>query len=112
MIELTDVVIAVYTDPEKRTRRVMLRDGIDENKWAVGLKLQKEWEEMKQVADYVVDNSISLEFTKSQLKQILLAWRRKKQNEKVANRNCTHDAINICLGRVWARNKARTRQNF
>ncbi len=78
MIELTDVVIAVYTDLEERVRRVMLRDGIDKNQVGRRLKLQKEWEEMKQVSDYVVDNSISLESTKNQLKQILLAMEEEK----------------------------------
>ena len=68
----TDIVIAVYADVEARTRRVMIRDGIDKRQIHHRLKLQKDWEEMKEVADYIIDNSISLETTKKQLEQILL----------------------------------------
>ena len=72
LIEMTDIVIAVYADVEARTRRVMIRDGIDKRQIHHRLKLQKDWEEMKEVADYIIDNSISLETTKKQLEQILL----------------------------------------
>lgn len=73
LIQLTDVVIAVYAESIERTKRVMKRDGIDEVQMMHRLKAQKEWTEMASVADYVIDNSISLESTKIQIEQILIA---------------------------------------
>lgn len=73
LIQLTDVVIAVYAEVSERTKRVMMRDGIDETQMIRRLKAQKEWEEIERVADYIIDNSISLEATKMQIQQILIA---------------------------------------
>lgn len=73
LIELTDKVIAVYAEAGERTRRVMQRDGIGESQIKHRLKAQKQWSEIASRADYIIDNSISLEATKKQIKQILIA---------------------------------------
>lgn len=73
LIDLTDSVIAVYAEREERTRRVFKRDGIDEEQIKHRLKAQKEWSEIAGIADYIIDNSISLEATKVQIEQILIA---------------------------------------
>lgn len=73
LIDLTDRVVAVYAEREERTRRVIKRDGIDEDQIKHRLKAQKEWSEIASIADYIIDNSISLEATKIQIEQILIA---------------------------------------
>ena len=71
-------MIAVYAEVSERTKRVMMRDGIDETQMIRRLKAQKEWEEIERVADYIIDNSISLEATKMQIQQILIALEEEK----------------------------------
>lgn len=67
LVDLTDVVLAVYTDPEIRLKRVVMREGLDEAQIIQRFKAQKEWEELRRAADYVIDNSVSLEHTKEQI---------------------------------------------
>lgn len=73
LIHLTDKVIAVYAEVGERTKRVIKRDGIDEAQIKHRLQAQKDWSEIARVADYIIDNSISLEATKTQIEQILMA---------------------------------------
>lgn len=71
LVDLTDLVIAVYAAPDVRVKRVMQREGLSEAQIIKRFKAQKEWEELKAAADYVIDNSISLEDTKKQIRCIL-----------------------------------------
>ena len=71
LVDLTDVVIAVYANKDVRLKRVMARESLDEKHILKRFKAQKEWEEIKVVADYVIDNGISLESTTTQIKQLL-----------------------------------------
>lgn len=71
LVDLTDMVVAVYADPDIRLKRVVAREGLDEKQIIKRFKAQKEWEELKAAADYVIDNSVSLEETKNQIKQFL-----------------------------------------
>ena len=71
LINLVDTVIAVYASEETRIQRVMQRENISSEAVINRIKAQKQWEEFQQIADFIVDNSISLEHTKMQLKEIL-----------------------------------------
>ena len=71
LVDLTDVVVAVYADKDVRLKRVIAREGLDEKHILKRFKAQKEWEELKAAADYVIDNGISLESTTAQIKQLL-----------------------------------------
>lgn len=71
LVDLTDFVVAVYADPDMRLKRVMAREGLEPEQILKRFKAQKEWEELKAAADYVIDNSVSLENTKEQIKTFL-----------------------------------------
>ena len=71
LVELTDIVVAVYADEDTRLKRVMVRENLDETDILKRFKAQKKWEDLKAAADYVIDNSISLEETTRQIKQLL-----------------------------------------
>lgn len=71
LIDLTDVVIAVYADVDLRIKRVIERENLDSEHILKRIKAQKQWEELKAVADYVIDNSHSLEITRAQVQQVL-----------------------------------------
>lgn len=71
LIELVDTVIAVYADENIRVQRVMAREGIIDTAVRDRIKVQKQWESFEEAADFVVDNSISLDYTKQQLEEIL-----------------------------------------
>ena len=71
LVDLTDLVVAVYADVDMRLNRVMIREGLDATQILKRFKAQKEWEELKCAADYVIDNSVSLEETKEQIKVFL-----------------------------------------
>ena len=66
-----DVVWVVYSDPEVRAQRVMARDGITYELAKARIANQKSWEEYKQAADAVIDNSKDLAYLESQLAEIL-----------------------------------------
>lgn len=71
LVDLTDMVIAVYADKDARLKRVKARENLDEKHILKRFKAQKEWEELKAAADYVIDNGISLEATTMQIKKLL-----------------------------------------
>ncbi len=71
LVDLTDVVIAVYADRNLRVNRVMVREGVEHDHVLKRMAAQKEWEEMKEAASYIIDNSFSLETTKEQIRQLL-----------------------------------------
>lgn len=71
LVDLTDLVVAVYADPDIRLQRVISREGLEREHILKRFKAQKEWEELKAAADYVIDNSVSLEQTKRQIKTFL-----------------------------------------
>lgn len=71
LVDLTDVVIAVYADQNLRLKRIVARENLDEAHILKRFNAQKEWEELKAAADYIIDNGISLESTMTQIKQLL-----------------------------------------
>lgn len=70
LVDLTDIVVAIYAEPSIRVQRVVEREGLPEEQILERFKAQKEWEEIKASADYVIDNSVSLEETKEQIKAL------------------------------------------
>lgn len=66
-----DLVWVVYAEPEVRAQRVMARDGITYELAKARIANQKSWEEYKQAADAVIDNSKDLEHLEGQLVEIL-----------------------------------------
>lgn len=66
-----DLVWVVYADPEVRAKRVMDRDSITYDLAKARIANQKSWEEYKQAADVVIDNSKDLPFLEAQLEEML-----------------------------------------
>lgn len=71
LVSLTDCVIAVYADTESRLKRIVKREGLTEEHILKRFKAQKEWKELEASADYIIDNSISLDYTREQIDRIL-----------------------------------------
>ena len=69
--KVCDLVWVVYAEPEVRAQRVMARDGITYELAKARIANQKSWEEYKQAADAVIDNSKDLEHLEGQLAEIL-----------------------------------------
>lgn len=72
LVDLTDAVIAVYADRDLRMNRVLKRENLERDHILKRMAAQKEWEELKVAADYIIDNSFSLEITKAQIQQLLI----------------------------------------
>jgi len=70
--KLYDAVMVVYVPPEMQLKRLMEREGLTEEESSMRIKLQMDIEEKKRLANYVIDNSGSLEDTHRQVGQF---WR-------------------------------------
>ena len=66
-----DAVWVVYADPEVRAKRVMARDGVSYELAKARIANQKSWEEYKEAASVVIDNSKDLAHLQGQLDEIL-----------------------------------------
>ena len=71
LVDLTDHVVAIYADDQTRLLRVKERNGWDDQHILERFEKQKAWHEMEAAADFVIDNSISLENTKAQIEALL-----------------------------------------
>ena len=60
-----------YADPEVRAKRVMARDGVSYDLAKARIANQKSWEEYKESASVVIDNSKELAHLQGQLDEIL-----------------------------------------
>lgn len=69
--QVCDWVWVVYADPEVRAQRVMARDGVTYELAKARIANQKSWEEYKQSADIVIDNSKDLAYLQGQLSELL-----------------------------------------
>lgn len=70
LVDLTDVVVAIYAKKEIRLERVRLRDGLEDKQILERFARQKKWQEIEAAADFVIDNGISIENTKAQIKAL------------------------------------------
>lgn len=71
LTRFTDLIVAVYADIEGRIQRIIKREGLPTEHILQRFKAQKEWKELESVADYIIDNDISLDYTREQIKNIL-----------------------------------------
>jgi len=69
--KVCDVVWVVYAEPEVRARRVMERDGVTYELAKARIANQKSWEEYRQAADAVIDNSKDIAHLQAQLSALL-----------------------------------------
>lgn len=69
--KICDAVWVVYADPALQAQRVMARDGITYEQAKARIANQKSWEEYKQAADVIIDNSKDLDYLQKQLSEIL-----------------------------------------
>ncbi|MBN1652446.1 MAG: dephospho-CoA kinase [Deltaproteobacteria bacterium] len=71
-----DKLILVYVAQEEQLRRLMKRDGISKPRAQRILAAQLSIEDKRRYADYVIDNSLSLEHTQKQVERL---WRQLTQ---------------------------------
>ena len=72
LVSLTDKVIAVYADDEVRINRIISRQRLTRDQVQERFKVQKKWEEFKSIAHEVIDTSSGLEYTKEQIKDLIV----------------------------------------
>lgn len=70
-------IIVVYLDPKKQINRLMKRNNLTREDALKRIKTQIPIEEKVKMADYIIDNSNSLEYTK---KQVLHLWEELNKN--------------------------------
>lgn len=77
----TKPIIVAWVDPETQLRRLMARDGISEEEARNKIEAQTSLDWKKTKADIVIDNSGSIEDTKTQFQKVLkqvtasLSWK-------------------------------------
>ena len=69
--KVCDMVWVGYADPEVRAQRVMERDGVTYELAKARIANQKSWEEYRQAADAVIDNSRDIAHLQAQLSALL-----------------------------------------
>jgi len=65
-----DAVMVVYVDEATQLQRLLERDGIDKNLALKIIKSQMSQEEKLKYADFIIDNSRDLEFTKLEVERV------------------------------------------
>lgn len=68
---ICDEVWVVFADNETRLRRIMERDGINEETAAARIASQKSWEEYRNAADRIIDNSSDIFSVEKQLSRLI-----------------------------------------
>ncbi len=68
--KLFDCVIVVYTMPEIQIKRLMERDGIDEDEAKKKIAMQLSIEKKRELADVVIDNSDGIDHTERQVEEV------------------------------------------
>jgi len=69
--KVCDLVWVVYAEPEVRAQRVMARDGITYELAKARIANQKSWEEYRNAASAVIDNSKDLAHLEGQLAELI-----------------------------------------
>ncbi len=70
-LNLVNYIILVYTDPDIVINRLKLRDAISEGEALSRIQTQMPFEEKKKYADFIINNSRDIEYTRNQLSIIL-----------------------------------------
>jgi dephospho-CoA kinase len=72
LTKLTDKIIAVYATDEIRLNRIIERQGLSKEQVLQRFKAQKKWEEFKSIAHEIIDTSVSVEYTKEQINDLIV----------------------------------------
>lgn len=70
-MDIVDVVILVYTDEATQLKRLMKRDNLCETEAIQRMKSQLSFDEKRKYANFVIDNSRDIEFTRFQLSNVI-----------------------------------------
>jgi dephospho-CoA kinase len=70
-VELVDYIILIYASSDILLRRLMNRDKISEGEAVSRINKQMSFEEKEKYADFIIDNSKDIEYTRNQLSIIL-----------------------------------------
>ena len=71
LIPLTDYVIAVYADEALRIERLIKRDNFTKEQVLERINKQKKWEELEEVADFIIPNNLTRQHTKEEIEKML-----------------------------------------
>lgn len=74
LVKLTSLVIGVYAKEEVRIERIMKRENFSHEQALSRIRVQKKWEELEKVAQEIIDNSSSYEYTKEQIEKMIASW--------------------------------------
>ncbi len=80
--DMFDYTVVVYTDKDTEIRRLMNRDKISQEEAIKKISMQMSIEDKAKMADFVIDNSKDLDYTKKQV-EVLLKNIKQKHNERV-----------------------------
>jgi dephospho-CoA kinase len=69
--DIVDVLILVYINKDIQIKRLMERNLIGYEEAISRINSQMPFEEKKKYADYIIDNSYDVEYTKNQLNKIM-----------------------------------------
>jgi len=78
---LVDAIVLVYASENIQLDRLMQRDGLNEAEARARIAAQMPIEEKKNLADYIVDNSQSIDYTKEQVQHLWQTLRLKAAEE-------------------------------
>lgn len=82
---LYDGIILVYTPEKLALRRAVARTGLSEAEVAARLAKQISIEKKREMADYIIDNSKSLENTWAQVRDLLAELEDRSKNERAGS---------------------------
>jgi dephospho-CoA kinase len=71
LIEMTDIVVVVYVNEKVQLTRLMERNKLSLTDALGRINSQNTFEFRKEYADYIIDNSMNIEYTRSQFNNIL-----------------------------------------
>lgn len=74
LMGMVDKILLVYVDPDTQLERLMKRDQLSIDTAKLRINSQMPLEDKKQYADEIINNSLNLESTETQLEVILSKW--------------------------------------
>lgn len=72
LIDICDTLWVVYADKEVRLKRIMERDNITYEQGNNRISMQMDWDELKNYADEIIDNSNGIDEVESQVEKLFL----------------------------------------
>ncbi|ONI47053.1 dephospho-CoA kinase [Candidatus Epulonipiscium fishelsonii] len=71
LVELVDKMLAVYADEDMRIQRVIRRNNCTYSEAKSRVVSQKKWEQFKNISNYIIYNTVSLQDTENQIKAFI-----------------------------------------